>query len=116
MATRKYFPIHIDVGSTPPPASPTQVTSKSCYITSVVISCFNAGAGSPSPDWLLHIRDGAGKILIPPFILSVPTDGLPNVNVSFDEPQVMRGGVYIVWSGTPGIADIRISCNVTEEG
>jgi hypothetical protein len=108
MATRRYFQIHLDSTST----SPKQVTSKSSYITSVVISCSNAGTA-----WLLHIQDGVGKILIPPFTLSVPTDGLPNVNVSFDEPQVMRNGVYILWPGssTPGVADVRISCNVTEE-
>ena len=106
MATRQYLPIHLDSSS----VSPKQVTAKACYVTSVVISCLNAGT-----DWLLHIRDGAGKILIPPFTLLVPTDGLPNVNVSFDEPQVMRSGVFILWTGTPGIADIRISANVSEE-
>lgn len=108
MATRRYFQIHLDSAST----SPRQITSKSSYITSVVISCFNAGT-----DWVLRIQDGVGKILIPPFTLFVPTDGLPNVNVSFDEPQVMRNGVYIVWTvtGTPGVADVRVSCNVTEE-
>jgi hypothetical protein len=106
MATRKYFPIHLTSANT----SPTRVTNKSCYVTSVVISCSNAGT-----NWVIHIQDGGGKVLIPAFTLLVPTDGLPNVNVSFDEPQVMRDGVYILWAGTPGVADIRLSCIVTEE-
>jgi hypothetical protein len=106
MASRRYFLIHLDSGS----VSPLTVTPKSSYITSVVISCVTAGT-----TWVLKIQDGASKVLIPPFLLLVPSDGLPNVNVSFDEPQAMRDGVYILWTGTPGIADVRASCNVTEE-
>ena len=108
MAAKRYLLTYVNTtGST------TTVTGKSCYVTSVVITCNNAGTG-----WTLRIEDidSPPKVLIATFVLHVPSDGLPNVNVSFDEPVLMKQGINLVFSppGT-GIAVVRLSIQVTQQ-
>lgn len=104
MPNRKFFSKHVTTSAT------TAVTAKSAYVNSVVITCSNAGTG-----WTLQIKDGDGNVLIPLFALAVPTDGLPNVDRSFEEAQRMRNGINIITAGTAGVVDVQIACDVTDE-
>ena len=108
MAAKRYLLTYLD--STV--VSPKTVTAKSCYVTSVVITCNNAGTG-----WTLRVEDidSPPKVLIANFLLHVPSDGLPNVNVSFDEPVLMKQGINLVFSGTAGVAIVRMSVQVTQQ-
>jgi hypothetical protein len=104
MANRKTFSKHLNASAV------TAVTTKSCYVHSVVIVCSNAGTG-----WTILIQDGTGNVLIPTLTLTVPVDGLPNVDRAFEKPVPMRQGINITTAGTPGIADVSLACSVTEE-
>jgi hypothetical protein len=108
MPSRKFFAKHIVT-----PIGTTVVTAKSAYVNSVVITCSDAGGG-----FTLTIKDGAGNVIIPLFTPTVPVDGLPNVDRTFEEPQRARQGINIITAGTigTGVADVQIACTVTEEG
>lgn len=78
----------------------TTILSTSCLVRQITISCADAGTG-----WTLKIQDRRSDfpfVLIPAFTLTVPTDGNPNVQLTFQDPLPMEGGIDIITVGTPG--------------
>jgi hypothetical protein len=61
------------------------------------------------------IQDGTGNVLIPTLTLTVPVDGLPNVDRAFEKAVPMHQGINITTAGTPGVVDVSLACSVTEE-
>lgn len=81
----------------------TTIISASAYISTIVISCSNAGTG-----WtcLIQNKEATPKILIPNFTLSAATTGTP-ILLQFIEPVLMTDGVDIITDGvTAGVIDI----------
>lgn len=106
MPAARYLSSHITTSTT---TTPIHISS---YVSAIVVSCSDAGTA-----WTLKIQDQAGtpNILIPPFTLIVPADGLPNINVNFERPQRAVGGIDIITAGTPGAVDVQIGCRTTDE-
>lgn len=76
----------------------TTLLSSPCLISQIVITCSDAGS-----DWTLKIQDKASPtpfIIVPPFTLQLLTDGQPNVNMNFQSPLLMDGGIDIITDGT----------------
>jgi len=98
--TEQFYSTHITTAAT------TTVTSTTCYISTIVVSCSNAGTS-----YTLRIQDKAGtpKILVPTTTLTVPSTGAPNVSLLWDEPIIMTSGIDIITGGTPGVVDVWIT-------
>jgi hypothetical protein len=105
MAHARYLSKHITSSATTTPIS------ASCYVSSIVASCSNAGTS-----WTLQIQDKAStpNVLISPFTLIVPADGLPNINVAYDRPQRAVDGIDIITAGTAGVVDVQIGCQTID--
>lgn len=98
--TEQFYAVHITSAGT------TTVTSATCYVSTVVISCSNAGTTYTIK---IQNKEGTPKILIPQYTLTVPTNGAPNTNLLWDEPVIMTGGVDLVTTGTPGVVDVWVT-------
>jgi len=76
----------------------TQAVTESCLLLQVVIGCADAGTA-----WTLKIQDGSSPnpfVVVPAFTLAVPTaDGKP-IQLNFDYPLPMTGGIDIITAGT----------------
>jgi len=97
----QFYAAHITTAAT------TTVTSTTCYVSTVVISCSNAGT-----TYTIRVQDKSGtpKILIPTTAaLTVPTTGVPNVSLLWDEPILFTGGIDIITAGTPGVVDVWLT-------
>jgi len=106
MSNKRYPAKHITTSDT------TNMMAVSCYVNAIVVTCSDAGTS-----WTLKIQDQAStpKILVPPFELIVPADGLPNVNVEFKSPQRAEGGIDVVTAGgAPGAVDVQIGCTTAD--
>lgn len=85
--------------------STTTVLSATCLISQIVISCAVSGT-----TWTIKIQDKSTSpfVLVPPFTLSVPTDGYPNVIINFEQPIRMDDGVDIVTATGAGTREVSV--------
>ncbi len=81
----------------------TTIVASTAYLSTLVISCSNIGTL-----WTIVIqnKEGTPKILIPNFILTIPTTGLPII-LQFAEPILMTDGIDIITTGSlAGVVDV----------
>lgn len=78
----------------------TTILAQSSHVSQVLVSCTNAGTA-----WTLKIqnKEGTPKVLIPAYTLLI---GI--TLFKFDESIMMRDGIDIVTSGTPGVVNVFI--------
>jgi len=83
-------------------ATTTHIIAGGCAIREIVISPAAAGTA-----YTLTIQDQSTPafVIVPAFTLTVPTTGLP-IQIKFDNPQRMDGGVDIITGGTPGSVSV----------
>jgi hypothetical protein len=94
--TSNFYSGHITTAAT------TSVTSTTCYVSTVVISCTNAGTG-----FTITVRSKEGT----PTVLYSGTLALGTITpISVALPGVVSGsGLEIVTAGTPGVVDVKIN-------
>ena len=90
-------------------ATTTHAVVGSCLLLQAIISCPNAGTS-----FVLSIQDLSSPdpfVWIPPFTVSIPSDGYPNVIGKFELPLPCVGGIDIVTTGTPGLVAVCLIIN-----